>query len=174
MSTWWQEIRPAATPQHGRCRWAPPSTHLFRCSAPTVDGLEWIGGRPNDGCASWSRARVWMAVVDQRPPLAIRVLTLSGASGPSLVMAMGVGRELLVGCWLGGRGGPFLSSYVILPASWSPESVRVGLRVPALSQGSLSIGATAFRHRELPLTVSPSWSETRRRVARRLRTRSWS
>ena len=38
-------------------------------------------------------------------------------------------------------------------------SLRVGLRVPALSQGSLPIGATAFWHRELPLTVSPSWGE---------------
>lgn len=37
--------------------------------------------------------------------------------------------------------------------------LRVGLRVPALSQGSLPIGATAFWHRELPLTVSPSWGE---------------
>ena len=39
------------------------------------------------------------------------------------------------------------------------RGVRVGLRVPALSQGSLPIGATAFWHRELPLTVSPSWGE---------------
>ena len=54
------------------------------------------------------------------------------------------------------------------------DPLRVGLRVPALSQGSLPIGATDTGHRELPLTVSPSWSETGRRVARRLRTRSWS
>ena len=61
------------------------------------------------------------------------------------------------------------SSFVLRPGP-----LRVGLRVPALSQGSLPIGVTDTGHRELPLTVSPSWSETGRRVARRLRTRSWS
>ena len=52
--------------------------------------------------------------------------------------------------------------------------LRVGLRVPELSQRSTPIGVTDTWHRELPLTVSPSWSETGRRVARRLRCGSGS
>jgi hypothetical protein len=61
------------------------------------------------------------------------------------------------------------SSFVLRPGP-----LRVGLRVPALSQGSLPIGVTDTGYRELPLTVSPSWSEAGRRVARPLRTESWS
>ena len=37
--------------------------------------------------------------------------------------------------------------------------LRVGLRVPALSQGTPPIGALDTGHRELPLTVSRSWGD---------------